>query len=287
VQESIYTYQLGSIKLTIISEGTLKVTAKWMFDGVDEAQWRPLVAVDEAGRQTYGMNIVHVAIAGHSILLDTGIGEPHPSRKSLESSFPMTQTASLIPCLASIGVQPEQVTAVIFSHTHFDHILGATVERNGQRVPAFPNARYLLRREEWEKAPGRSQPDSPFHLHFAVLQEHNLLDLIEGEYEVAPGIRMIPSPGETPGHASIKMESQGKTAFYVGDLFHDPAEVLHLDWAPRNRDKARLLASREALVREALATDAVLITAHMPFPGMGKLRRLQDMLEWVAMLPVS
>ncbi|RMF90140.1 MAG: hypothetical protein D6736_07260, partial [Nitrospinota bacterium] len=168
---------------------------------------------------------------------------------------------------------------------HFDHIMGATMERQGRRVPTFPRARYLLLQEEWTGAPDREQPQSAFHLHLPVLQEHHCLELIPGEYEIAPGIRMIPAPGESPGHAIIRMESEEKTAFYLGDLFHHPAEVAHLDWTPRFRDRERLLASRKALVQEALGTDALLISAHMLFPGLGKLRQQQGGVEWVAMKP--
>ncbi|MBI4640191.1 MAG: MBL fold metallo-hydrolase [Candidatus Tectomicrobia bacterium] len=279
----VYSFRLGSATLTIISEGTLKWAASSAFGDASEEEWRPLAETDSEGDLTCGMNIVHVAIHDHSILCDTGIGEPHPSRTNFEASFPIVHTPGLIPCLASIGVQPEQITEILFSHTHGDHIMGTTVERNGQRVPAFPHARYILTQTEWAEAPARTQPDSTFNLHLLVLQARNLMTLVEDRYEVTKGVHMIPSPGESPGHAIIRIESEGKTAFYLGDLFHHPAEVIHPDWAPRGRDKARLLASREALVAEALDTDALLITAHMPFPGMGKLqRRHRDSVEWVS-----
>ena len=79
----------------------------------------------------------------------------------------------------------------------------------------------------------------------------------------------------------------GKTAFYVGDLFHHTTEVIHLDWVWPGRDKAQMLASRQALVNEALETDAVLISAHMLFPGMGKLQQSHNGLDWVAIDPDS
>ena len=287
MQDSIYPHQLGEIKLTVISEGTLKASASRAFEGIDEAEWKPLVETDAKGYMAVGLNIVHVALEGHSILLDTGIGEPHPTRTQVEESFPFTPSASLLPCLDAIGVSPDQVTAVIFSHTHSDHVMGSTVERNGRRVPAFPNARYLVMQEEWAAISPRMRPGSAVHLHLAILQEHNLLEPVEDGHEVAPGVRMVASPGESPGHANIRMESGGKTAFFLGDLFHHPSEVAHLDWVWPGRDRNRMIASRQALVDEALSTDAVLITAHMRFPGMGKLRRGADGLEWIPIEPES
>jgi glyoxylase-like metal-dependent hydrolase (beta-lactamase superfamily II) len=248
---------------------------------VDEAELTRLVETDSEGRFTIGMNVIHVAIEGHSILLDTGFGEPHPARSALDRDFPITQTASLISSLADIGVSPKQITTVVFSHAHGDHIMGATVERDSRRIPVFPNARHFLKEADWTDGPGKSQPDSAFNTHLPVLMEQNLLDLVDGEHEAAPGIHMIPSPGETPGHAIVRIESIGKTAFYLGDLFHHAAEVAHLDWIWPGRDRAKMLESRETLAKDALETDAVLITAHMPYPGVGKLRRLNGGLEWV------
>lgn len=285
MQENIYSYPLGAMTLTIMSEGTLKASAARIFADVDEAVWRPLVETDAEGRFTLGMNIVHVAVNGHSILLDTGFGEPHPLLTNMGKAFPMTQTASLMSCLDEIGVQPDQVTAVIFSHAHGDHIMGATIERDGRRRPTFPKAQYLMMQQEWTETQKQAQPGSAFNVHLETLQNHNSLQLVTGDYEITPGVQIIPSPGESPGHAIIRLDSMGKTAFYVGDLFHHPTEVSHLDWIWPGRDQAQMLASREALVQEALATDALLISAHMLFPGMGKLQQHDNALEWVATEP--
>lgn len=287
MQENIYSYQLGAMKLTIISEGTLKGSPSRVFVGINEAEWKPLVETDSAGLFTLGMNMVHLAVGDHSILLDTGLGEPQPARTTLDQKFPITQTASLNSCLASIGVQSEQMTTVLLSHADGDHIMGTTIERDGQRIPAYPNARYLLMQREWVGSPQRMDPASTFNFHLPVLRENNCLHLVDDDHEVAPGVRMISAPGESPGHAIIRLESMGKTAFYVGDLFHHTTEVIHLDWVWPGRDKAQMLASRQALVKEALETDAVLISAHMLFPGMGKLQQSHNGLDWVAIDPDS
>ena len=99
------------------------------------------------------MNIVHVAFDGHFILLDTGVGEPYASRSSLTRSFPLQQTESLVHRLDAIGVSPQQITTVVFSHVHCDHIMGSTVDRDGRRVACLPNARDLLMRPELDRRP--------------------------------------------------------------------------------------------------------------------------------------
>lgn len=280
---STYRYRLGDITLTIISEGTIKGLPSRMFDGVDEADWRPLVELDADGRIAMGLNSVHLTLAGHSILLDTGIGEPHPARAALEETWPITPTVPLVASLAACGIAPEQVTTVIFSHAHSDHIMGATHLHEGRRVPTFPRARHLMMEGEWRATAAQAEPESAAAVHMPVLQAHHLLKLVEGWYVVAPGIALVPAPGESPGHALVRIESRGQLAFYMGDLFHHPPEVSHPDWAFPGRDRAQIRATRCALVEEALTTDALLIGAHMPFPGLGKLRRAQQTVEWVPM----
>ena len=281
----VYSHQLGDIKLTIISEGTIKGSAAQAFAGIEREKWKPFVETDSEDYMTFGLNLVHLSIKDQSILIDTGIGEPHPTRTRVEQTFPFNPSASLIPTMEELGILPNQITDVIFSHTHSDHVMGSTVERNGQRIPAFPNARYLLMQEEWSAISTRMQPGSPVHLHLTVLQEHNLLDPVEDGHEVAPGVRMIASPGESPGHTNIRMDSDGKIGFFLGDLFHHPIEVANLDWIWPGRDRTQMIASREALVCEALSTNALLITAHMSFPGMGKLRQGSEGLKWVSINP--
>ena len=285
MQENMMSYEVGDISLTVISEGTIQASAATAFESVGEAAWKPLVEVDEAGYMTLGLNILHIAFEGHSILLDTGVGEPHPTRENFEQAFPSTPKTGLIPSLSTIGISPEQITLVVFSHAHSDHVMGATEEKEGMRVPTFPNAEYLLMRKDWEAASIKEKLGSVFDLHLRELHEQGHLTLVDGTKEIAPGLKMIPAPGESPGHAIVRMDSGGQTVFYVGDLFHHPAEVMRLDWVWPGRNQAQMLLSRETLVEEALSLDAVLITAHMRFPGMGKLRRGPDGLEWVVFEP--
>jgi glyoxylase-like metal-dependent hydrolase (beta-lactamase superfamily II) len=184
-----------------------------------------------------------------------------------------------------LGIQPQDITDVIFSHAHDDHIMGSTIERNGQRIPTFPNARFLMMQAEWDHAAHQTHQDSAFCTHLEILENYQRLQLISDAYEVAPGIQITPSPGESPGHAIVRLDSSEQTAFYMGDLFHHPAEILHPDWMWPDRDQNQMLASRHALIDEALKTKAILIGAHFTFPGMGSLQQTGSSIQWIPIPP--
>jgi glyoxylase-like metal-dependent hydrolase (beta-lactamase superfamily II) len=84
---------------------------------------------------------------------------------------------------------------------------------------------------------------------------------------------MLRAPGESPGHAIVRVDGGAERFYYLGDLFHHTCEVEHLDWVPRGRDRAATLASRERLLAEAVPDRATLLFTHHPFPGWGRIAR--------------
>jgi glyoxylase-like metal-dependent hydrolase (beta-lactamase superfamily II) len=95
--------------------------------------------------------------------------------------------------------------------------------------------------------------------------------MIDAEGEVAPGVTMIPAPGETPGHCMVRVRSGGESFYYVGDLFHHPCEVSHPDWIPPRRDLAATRASRSRLFAEAVSGRATVVFSHGRFPAWGRI----------------
>ena len=119
--------------------------------------------------------------------------------------------------LAASGIRREQVTHVLITHTHHDHYAGvARVDENGQHPLQFPRARHLMGRQDWEEDEERLQPDSELSLRLGAVERAGLLELVDSETEVAPGITLIPAPGETPGHCIVRVRSQG-AGFYVSE----------------------------------------------------------------------
>ena len=270
------TRRIGDATVTAISEGILPWAPKLQ---APEAEWRREVPeADAQGVFPLGLAVAHVRTGEASILVDPGFdapGSPH------DSAFPgLVRTPGLQVALDELGVAPAAITHVLITHTHTDHYAGVTGERNGARVPRYPNARVFVGRADWEQSPQHSQPDSPLVAHLGTLERLGLLDLVDEDREIVPGVSMLAAPGETAGHCVVRVRSAAGTFFYLGDLVHHACEIAHMDWVPAGRSAETLRESRERVLSEAAATGATVIYSHELFPPWGRAIREGDGYRW-------
>jgi len=169
------------------------------------------------------------------VLIDCGAGNKENARfidiYGIENQGAAGRTA-LEDALAQLGHRPEDISIVIDSHLHFDHGGGNTFRNEGgEIVPTFPNARYIMQRGEFDYASHTNERTaaSYFPHNFAPVAAASLIDFVEGEKEIASGIRVLPTPGHVPFHQSILLESKGEKAFYLADLVPTAAH-LPLPW---------------------------------------------------------
>jgi len=194
----------------------------------------------------------------HLILVDSCIGNHKP--RPLIERFNQRDVPWL-ERLAAAGARPEEVDFVLCTHLHADHVGWNTRLRDGRWVPTFPNARYLFSRTEFE----RWDPRRPGHRATAFGQnvfedsilpvaEAGLMDLIEDGHELPGGVTVQAAPGHTPGHARIRLRSEGAEAIFSGDILHHPVQV---PWPELcsvfDDDPVRGLATRRALLAEIAA----------------------------------
>ena len=265
--------RFGEATVTLISEGTFP----WQLAiEAPEDEWRQAMPdADADGAVMLGVTAVHMRLGNASVLIDPGIGE------GSELAFSgLQRTPGLLPGLASIGIQPESITHVLITHAHDDHYMGLTTERDGERVAIFPRARHLIGRRDWEGNPERSDSASPLVPHLGTIERLGLLDMVDGDHEVVPGIRIIAAPGETLGHSVICLRSGGASFYDLGDLFHHACEVAHFDWTSPRRDKTAMRASRERILVEAVSDNATLFFSHERFPGWGRAVVTGDGYRW-------
>ena len=268
--------RFGEATVTLINDGSgQSVIVKQLT--VPEAQWRRYVPEASArGEIVVNYHAAHVAIGGASILIDLGFDDPSEQSQWKEPRH--HRTPGIQAGLASIGVQAEDVTHVLVTHAHGDHFAGGAVDGR----PRFPNAKVLLGRADWEDNPHRSAGDANMlGRHLGAIERAGLLQLVDGEHEVVPGVTMIHAPGESPGHSIVRVESGGQTFYFLGDLFHHPCEVANLDWVSGGRDAGAMRASRERLLAEAVPTGATLVYTHSLFPGWGRIERDGDGYRWI------
>jgi glyoxylase-like metal-dependent hydrolase (beta-lactamase superfamily II) len=272
--------RVGEATVTAITDASGMSTIIKMLEAVPEEVWRREVEADANGEVRLSYNVAHVALGNASILIDLGFDDPSPS--SPWKAPRHLRTPGVQAGLATIGVRPTDVTHVLITHNHSDHIAGGTVEVDGTRVPRFPNARHYIGRLDWDGVPERDQPGSALATHLGAIDRLGLLHLVGEEREIVSGVMMLHAPGETPGHSVVRVESAGETFYFLGDLFHHPCEVAHTDWVARGRDAAQMRDSREWVIAEAFPRRALLMTTHMPFPGWGRLEQKLTGARWRA-----
>jgi glyoxylase-like metal-dependent hydrolase (beta-lactamase superfamily II) len=277
----VWTFNFNQTEVTVMTEGVGAVPMDVILDGVPSTLWRQAVQTDDEDRLLIDYNLVHVALPGASILVDTGFGEYGPTDPMVELSPGATAG------LAERGVRPVDITHVLISHMHSDHVAGATKSSDRQRVPAFPKARYYVMQDEWESAPEWWQPAEAVELQKKALHRAGVVEFVRGEREIVPGVRYIPAPGESPGHAIVRVEASGEILYYLGDLFHIPAEFSHPEWGPPHRDRTLLTNTRKRFLRRFAEENAWLITTHLRFPGIGKVERIGEGFRWMERYPTG
>jgi glyoxylase-like metal-dependent hydrolase (beta-lactamase superfamily II) len=176
---------------------------------------------------------------------------------------------------AQIGVRPEDVAVVIDTHLHFDHAGGNTyVDAGGAVHPSFPNARYVVQRGEWVYATHTNErtAGSYFPHNFASIVQGDRFDLVDGEREIVYGIRVIPTPGHTPFHQSVLIESDGEAAFYPADLV-PTASHLPLPWIMGyDVEPLVTLETKRAMLGKAARDGWLVIFEHDATVTSGRLR---------------
>jgi glyoxylase-like metal-dependent hydrolase (beta-lactamase superfamily II) len=276
----VSTHRIGDAEITIISEGTISWPPRLP---VPETEWRAAIPeADDRGFVPMGTNAVHITLGAASILIDPGYDVPDSdwSRRLAEYLAPVTRTPGMLPALQQIGVRPEEISHVLITHGDFDHIAGLTDTFAGQRRPRYPNARHYIGRADWEENPERSNPNSDLSLNLGAVERAGLLELVDHETEIVPGVTMTPTPGESPGHCVVRVNSGGEAFFALGDLFHHAAEIDHHDWIPANRDVPAMMASRQFIMPECVSTGAICVFAHEPFPGWGRIQQSDQGYRW-------
>ncbi|MDQ6604846.1 MAG: MBL fold metallo-hydrolase, partial [Chloroflexota bacterium] len=202
--------RFGDATVTVISDGS----SLWPqnFAVPPDALRAAIPELDPQNRLLIGFHAVHIAISGASILVDAGFDDPDSAwgRKFATMWAETRRTPGVEAGLASIGVRPEGITHVVTTHAHFDHYVGLTIERSDGYAPRFLNARHLIGQADRTASRYGNPPDAEFVTRMETLERYGLLDLVDGDREIVPGVTMLHAPGESPGHAIVHVASRGE-----------------------------------------------------------------------------
>jgi len=226
--------------------------------------------VDDEGNLVLSIHAFAITVGDRKIIVDTCIGNDRkiPGMEALNRRTPFLTD------LADAGFPREEVDTVICTHLHFDHVGWNTMLVDGEWVPTFPNARYIICREEWEH--WSSEDDAGYALTLddavRVVVDAGRADLVAPDHRVTDHIRLELTPGHTPGHVAVHIESNGERALITGDLAHHPVQFAEPSWAAvPDTDTAQSEATRRRLLAEHANTSTLVIGTHFAPPCAGYL----------------
>jgi len=271
--------KFGKFELNSLSDGIMRLDGGAMFGVVPKVFWEKANIPDGKNRIVIGVNPLLIKAKGCNILVDTGNGDKFSEK--LSRIYGIEREPTLLKCLSDAGLKPDDINIIINTHLHFDHCGGNTfIDGNGKIRPTFPNARYVVQKEEWEDSNNTNELTKASYLteNFTPVMEAGLVDLVDGDAEVVQGVTVVRTPGHNKGHQSVKIESDGKTAFFLGDLIptagHIPLPyIMGYDLYP-----VELLEVKRRVLREALENRWLLIFEHDPEIRIGYLKEVKEKL---------
>ena len=250
--------RVGSLDILPIHDGVacVPVTEALRFTGPSDdpfAAHQQFLTAD--GKLEMAMGGFAVRVGDRVVLIDAGVG-------TIDS--PPFVGGKLLESLAAVGISPDDITDVCFTHLHFDHVSWAT--QKGKVV--FSNATYRCHRADWAHFVDGEDPGSVRKL--APIADR--MEFWEADSVLFPGISVTGAPGHTPGSTIFVINNGGEQAMLLGDVVHCPIELVEDDWeAIFDVDPALARRTREALSRELVGKDIPVAAAHFPGLRFGRL----------------
>ena len=213
---------LGTTQIDVVSDGTLLRDGGSIFGQIPKSQWELQVKPDRRNRIRLGLNCMLVQTPKVNILVDTGAGSKRQDK--LKEAYGLNGN-KLLRGLRNIGLTARDIDVVILSSLHFDHIGGCTkLDRSGSAVPTFPKAKYMVQKSSWNEAnhPNERYKHEFYEDDFLPLEEKGLIEFIDGDYEVIPGLNVKVTNGPSIGHQIVLVERGSEKIAYVSDLIPTP-----------------------------------------------------------------
>jgi glyoxylase-like metal-dependent hydrolase (beta-lactamase superfamily II) len=264
----VQTRKIGSLTVHAVQAGGQRLDGGAMFGVVPKPLWERRIPADERNRIQLGMRCLVIEHASGVVLIDTGAGNKEDQKfkdiYGVENEGANGRT-SLEDGLAELGMTPDDVAIVINTHLHFDHAGGNTYRNEaGEIAVSFPKARYVVKRGEYDYAmhPNERTAASYFERNFLPVVSAHKFEFVIREKEIVKGIRVVPTPGHTPFHQSVLIESAGERAFYLADMLPTHAH-LPLAWIMGyDVEPLVTLETKRRILRQAEDEDWLLIFEH-------------------------
>ena len=270
-------WRIGAVTVTKIVElevtgGSRFLLPQATYEAVLPIGWLQPDFADERGRLKMSIHALVVETPSRRIIVDTCLGNDKENRRI--PTWNRMQTGFLAD-LAAAGYPRETIDTVVCTHLHVDHVGWNTMLVEGRWVPTFPNARYLIGRVEyhhWAAPHGRDDMAAVLADSVTPVWQAGLADLVETDHRICDEISLVPTPGHTPGHVSLRIASDGETALITGDFMHHPCQIARPDWSSTaDSDPAAARLTRERMLTDLADTPILVIGTHFAGRSAGRI----------------
>jgi glyoxylase-like metal-dependent hydrolase (beta-lactamase superfamily II) len=279
-------WTVGKVKITKIVEletvgSTRFILPAATHDEIQKLPWLIPHFATEEGRLKMSIHSLVVETPTRRIVVDTGLGNDKQGR-----GVPVWNNRStpFLETMTEAGFPPDSIDTVLCTHLHVDHVGWNTKLVDGKWVPTFPRARYLFGKTEYEYwRDYTAEPDkvAVFNDSVKPVVDAGQAELIASDHRLCEEVSVIPTPGHSPGHMSVLIESGGEQGLLGGDVAHHPCQMAHLDWSSTvDSDQAQSAATRRALFGRFADTPTLVIGGHF---SAGHIRRDGDAFRFVAL----
>jgi glyoxylase-like metal-dependent hydrolase (beta-lactamase superfamily II) len=271
------SWSVGDVEITCVTETMFEVPAGVLVRDFDPAVLADHLGVLQPAYLTDSM-LLRIAIqtfaiqsGDHRLIVDTCFGNDHhlPYFSSLHTTH--------LESLAEAGFDRSMVDSVVCTHLHMDHVGWNTMLEEGTWVPTFPNAEYLFGELEYQHWRRHEQADAGLHESIDPVIAAGLHHFVDADHQITPEVSLVPTPGHTPGHVSVRIESGGEVALISGDMVHHPVQIFCHDWASvPDFDPVASVATRQTMFPGLADHDVLLLGTHFHNPTGGHIRRRDD-----------
>jgi glyoxylase-like metal-dependent hydrolase (beta-lactamase superfamily II) len=261
------SWKIGDVTVTKLVELETTGGGEWILpdakpEACREIEWLVPEFMTEEGKLRFSIHALIVETPELTIVVDTCVGNdkermPYRLWHKLQNDF--------LGDFAAAGFDREKIDVVLCTHLHVDHVGWNTMLVNDTWVPTFPNARYLLARDEFEHWRNDDEEFQQVIMGDSVMPvfDAGLVDLVDTTHQVCEEVDLVPTLGHTPGHVSVRIRSGGAQALITGDFVHHPCQMARLHWtSSADSDKAEAEATRRRVFAEHADTPTLLIGTH-------------------------
>jgi glyoxylase-like metal-dependent hydrolase (beta-lactamase superfamily II) len=291
-ESELYSWRVGDVSIVRIPDHEVALDGGWLVPEFtpgnirSELHWLYPHSATANGQIRLSFHSLLVESQGLRIVIDTCMGNdksrPAPAWNP-DLGWHMRK-GSYLEDLARAGFSRESIDIVALTHLHGDHLGWNTMLEGDRWVPTFPNARYLVVREEWDCWAHYEEEHfrAPLEDSLMPVIEAGLVDWVTPQHRINSEIFYEPTPGHTAGHVAVVVASRGARAVTTGDLIHHPVQCAHPDWrCSFDMDPALAAKTRREFLSRAAEDQSLVFGTHFAAPSVGHVVRYGSAFRYI------